>query len=325
MMSITAIPSRAFRRVLGGAPGADLRAARWLTAAPVCDCCGRSAWRYLFTLDGVDLGRCSDCALHYVAQLPERGVRHSEVQEGTFRGEHKVTSADIQREFELQSSDRFAGYIDMVQRHAPPGRWFDIGCGTGTLIELALERGVDVEGIELGRDRLAMARRVTGVPIHDRPLEELDVEPGSLAAVTMVDVFSHLTSPMETLGAVHRALNLGGALLLHTSEIGDGVKPRHQRAWELGEHLFFLGEGTMERYAAVLGFQVVERQTVWQPDTLWVRESFRMRGRSRMRDLTKRLVLYTPGAFRLLRWYMVSRRQADNPVHISTMALKKRG
>ena len=50
-----------------------------------------------------------------------------------------------------------------------------------------------------------------------------------------------------------------------------------------------------------------------------------MRGRSRARDLCKRIVLYTPGAFRVLRWYMVTRRQADNPVRASTILLKKSG
>ena len=275
-----------------------------------CDCCGASAWEHLFTLSGADLGRCAECALHYVAGAPS--------------GDHpEVTSAEVQLEFELQSRERLTGYVDLARRHAPDGPWLDVGCGAGTLIRLASERGIEAEGIELAPDRLELARRVTGATIHDRSLEQLAPEPGSLAAVTMIDVFSHLDSPGETLTAVHRALAPGGVLLLHTSEVGEGARPHHQPAWELGEHRFFLGEGTIERYAARIGYEVVDRRRVWLPDTVFTRERFRMRGRSRARDAAKRLVLHTPGAFRTLRWYMVERRQADNPIHASTIVLRK--
>ena len=296
-----------------------------MTSPAACDCCGQTAWTHLFTLAGVDLGRCTECALHYVDPMPDRGQRESELEQGIFRDDQEVTSAEVQNQFERQSVDRFARYVELVRRLAPAGRWLDVGCGTGTLIRLATERGVEAEGIELGRDRLALARRLTGVTIHDRPIEDLDVEPGSLAAVIMIDVFSHLTSPKRTLGVIHEALLPDGVLLLHTSEIGLGAKPHHQPAWELGEHLFFLGEGTIDRYAADLGFNVIHRESVWLPDTVFTRERFRMRGRSRARDLCKRIVLYTPGAFRVLRWYMVTRRQADNPVRASTILLKKSG
>src|SRR5580704_11631681 len=34
-----------------------------------CDCCGASAWAYLFSDKEVDLGRCGQCGLHYVDRL----------------------------------------------------------------------------------------------------------------------------------------------------------------------------------------------------------------------------------------------------------------
>ena len=293
--------------------------------APKCDCCGQAAWEYLFTLSGVDLGRSAECGLHYVAQMPARSQGGPEVEEEIVGENHQVTSAEVQHQFERQSVARFSRYVELVGRFAPPGKWLDVGCGTGTLIRLALERGVEIEGIELGHDRLELARKLTGVPIHDRPVEELPLDAGSLAAVIMIDVFSHLTSPKETLGAIQEALQPGGVLLLHTSEIGRGAKPHHQPAWGLGEHLFFLGEGTIERYAADLGSVVVHRERVWLPETVFTRDRFRMRGRSRMRDLAKRIVLHTPGVFRLLRWYMIRHRQADNPLYASTIVMRKPG
>ena len=288
-----------------------------------CDCCGGREWRELFTLSGVDLGRCQQCALHYVSPLPTREERTAEVHLGRFRGEEEVTSAELQLAFERQSEERFRGYVELAARHAPPGRWLDVGCGTGTLMRLAQERGVEIEGVELGDDRRELAQRMTEATVHDRPVEELDLEPGSLAAATMIDVFSHLTSPRETLSVIGRALTPNGVLVLHTSEVGLGVRPHHQPSWELGEHLFFLGEGTIESYADSLGMKVVQRDRIWMPETVFTRERFRMKGRSALRNAVKAAFLYTPGAFRALRWYMLRRRQADNPVHVSTIALVK--
>ncbi len=258
-----------------------------------------------------------------MSPLPSREERTAEVRQGRFRRDEQVTSAELQLAFEQQCEERFRDYVELAERHAPPGRWLDIGCGTGTLMRLAQEHGVEIEGIELGDDRRALARTRTEAAVHDRRVEELGLEPGSLAAATMIDVFSHLTSPRETLSVIVRALRRDGVLVLHTSEVGSGVQPHHQPSWELGEHLFFLGERTIDRYAESLGMKVVYCDREWMPETVFTRKRFRMKGRSKLRNAIKAAFLYTPGAFRVLRWYMLRRRQADNPVQVSTIALKK--
>ena len=294
-----------------------------LSASP-CDCCGALAWEYLFSESGFDLGRCSECGLHYVAQMPRREQRMTEIEVGHFAGTRVVTGAKVHRGDERRRLGQFRRYIEKVRRLALEGKWLEIGCGTGSLITMARsEFGIDASGIELSRDRRELARKVTGATIYGEPLEDLRLPAASFAGVMLITVFSHLTSPSETFSEIRRVLRPGGILLLVTGEIGPGVHRKHAFSWDLGDHLYFLGVGTVERYASGAGLELVEREQVWQPAALYTRERFKVRGRSKVRDLIKLACAYTPGVLPLLRWYMLTHKHAGNPIYTSTLVLRK--
>ena len=217
---------------------------------------------------------------------------------------------------------RYERLVALAQEHAPPGRWLDIGCGTGTLLRVAQEHGISIDGIELTPARRDAARR-TSAQIYEQPLEDLQLPHASYAAIFMVNVFSHLVSPSATFAEIHRVLIPKGIAVVWTSEIGSGVKLHHMWDWALGDHLQFLGEGTIERYAERLSFELVKRERAWLPDVLYSRERLASPGTSRARNAMKRLVLAVPGAFPLFRATMTSR-QRDNPVHVSLLALQRR-
>src|SRR3712207_8422072 len=47
--------------------------------------------------------------------------------------------------------------------------------------------------------------------------------------------------------------------MLHTGEVGAGVQKQHAYTWGLGDHLCFLGESTIDRYAEKVGLRLVHR------------------------------------------------------------------
>ncbi|MHC4799997.1 MAG: class I SAM-dependent methyltransferase [Planctomycetota bacterium] len=218
---------------------------------------------------------------------------------------------------------KFQLLCNLVQRFAPPGKWLDIGCGTGALVEAAMELGVEIEGIEPMSDRRELAGMLTGATIYGRQLELMDFAPGSFAAVTLTDVFSHLYSPADTLSRIHHILQPGGILLLYTSEIGAGVARHHNYSWNLGDHRYYLGDQTIERYARKTGFEVVCREKKWAPDMLYSHDSLLTNGRSKLRNVIKKSCAYTPGVLPVLRWYMLKIRNKNNPHYVSTLVLKK--
>jgi 2-polyprenyl-3-methyl-5-hydroxy-6-metoxy-1,4-benzoquinol methylase len=292
------------------------------TLAPPCDCCGGTDWVHLFTLSGRDLGRCADCGLHYIAQMPAAEQRMTEIEAGHF-GETRGTDSRTWLRGEQARRAEFDGYVAAAARFAPAGRWLDVGCGAGILIQVAAERGIVVDGLELDPDRRQIAAR-SGATVHGRPIEDLGLPAESYAAVTMVNVFSHVIGPTSTLAEVRRVLLPGGVVLLRTGEIGPGrVRPRHNRNWHLGDHLSFLGDRTIERYAEKTGMDLVHRERDWLPAEAWTRQRMLLPGPSRARNAVKTALRVTPGALRMARWYATHRREADSPCFSSTLILRK--
>jgi 2-polyprenyl-3-methyl-5-hydroxy-6-metoxy-1,4-benzoquinol methylase len=292
--------------------------------APPCDCCGGLKWEYRLSENGFDLGCCTDCGLLYLSEVPLQKGQAAEVKGGHFASNRKTTRLKAFREAELSRRGKFQFFCSLVQKSAPPGKWMDIGCGAGALIEVAMELGIDIEGVEPMSDRRELAIRLTGAVVHDRQIEFLDIMPASFAAVTLTDVFSHLSSPMATLSNIHRILQPGGILLLYTSEIGAGVAKHHHYSWDLGDHRYYLGEHTIERYADKIGFEVIFREKKWAPELLYSRENLLMTGRSILRNVIKKACVYTPGVLTVLRWYMLKIYNKNNPHYVSTLLLKKK-
>lgn len=286
-----------------------------------CDCCGSGEWNALFTENGIRLGQCPDCDLLSIEDVPETGTRMTELEDGHYAGTKKVLEAGKQLEAERVLEDQFRAYVELAQKYVPAGSWLDIGCGAGLLLSLAQQAGYTGEGIELNADRRAAAAEVTGLPMHGVPVEDAHFADESFDVISLINVFSHLTSPSATFTELHRILKPGGVLVMATGEMTAGIEKSHMYNWNLGDHLYFLGDRTMDRYGQKVGFEIASHQRSWFPDLLYSRESLRSKGRSGVRNAVKTSILRTPGAFGVFRSVML-RRDAGSAAHSSVFALR---
>src|SRR5207244_11486157 len=83
---------------------------------------------------------------------------------------------------------------------------------------------------------------------------------------------SDLTRPTETLAELHRILKPSGVLILATGEMTAGIQKSHMFTWNLGDHLYFLGDRTMARYARKTGFDIAHHDRAWLPDRMYTRD-----------------------------------------------------
>lgn len=108
---------------------------------------------------------------------------------------------------------------DRMEHLAGPrrhGRFLEIGCSRGHLLEEMEHRGWDVTGIEVSKRSSHEARERIDGPVHTGTPEDAPFEPGSFHRIAMFDVLAHLPEPRRTLEAVERLLAPGGELLLST-------------------------------------------------------------------------------------------------------------
>ena len=286
-----------------------------------CDCCGSENWRELFSENDVHLGQCPECDLLYIKEMPPLEIRITEIEEGHYAGSEEMLSANRQLQGEQIMAGRFQKYVDLVREQVTGGRWLDIGCGTGLLLQQAGKSGFEPEGLELNQARRETASKVGGFHVHGVPVEDAGIPDGTFDVVSMINVFSHLTSPTETFRELRRILKPRGVVLMATGEITAGVAKSHMLTWNLGDHLYFLGDRTIDTYASRLDFEVVHHTRRWLPDEMFTREWLRSHGRSRRKNTIKTIVDKTPGGLRLLRAVML-RRQAESKAHSSVFILR---
>ncbi|MCZ4499733.1 MAG: Methyltransferase domain protein [Marmoricola sp.] len=289
-----------------------------------CDCCGGQRWEPLFAENSITLGKCPDCDLHSIDAIPDPDARMTEMEAGHYAGSLEVLDAERQIIAEQVLADSFQKYVDMASRHLTGGHWLDIGCGAGLLIALAQRAGFTAEGIELNADRRQAAAHQTGAKIEGLPVEEVAYPDDSFDVISLINVFSHLTAPSETFKELRRILKPGGVLIMATGEMTDGVEKDHLYNWNLGDHLYFLGDRTVDVYAEKVGYTVLEHERLWLPDYGFSREWLRTKGRDPKKNALKTAVRVMPGGLALLRAVML-RRHKDSKAHASTFALRPTG
>jgi SAM-dependent methyltransferase len=246
----------------------------------------------------------------------------TEMEQGHFAGTEKVVDASRQVASEQAFRANFQRYVDVAKPIVSSGRWLDIGCGGGLLLSLARDAGYEAEGIELTCDRRDTARSL-GFTVHDKPVEDVGYPDGSFAVISLINVFSHLTRPLMTLSELRRILSPDGVLIIFTGEVGEGVERRHVYRWNLGDHLYFLGDRTMSEYAERIGLTIIWRDRTWLPERVFSEQSLRARGRSGPRNAVKSAIVNIPGALQVVR-LVALRDQASNPVYSTVFALSKR-
>jgi SAM-dependent methyltransferase len=247
----------------------------------------------------------------------------TEMEEGHYAGTLQINEASRQSAGERILQDRFQGYVDLARRHTSGGHWLDIGCGAGLLLDLAQRSQFTTEGIELSADRRHLAHQLTGAPVHGVPVEDVGFPDDAFDVVSMINVFSHLISPTQTFHELKRILKPGGVIVMATGEMTHGVEKRDMLHWNLGDHLYFLGDGTMAHYADRIGLEILHHSRKWLPDEMFSREWLKMKGRSPAKNALKSAVDHTPGGLQLMRAVM-RRRQATSSAHASVFVLRPR-
>jgi len=193
--------------------------------------------------------------------------------------------------------DRQRYALDTFARHAgQPGRFLEIGCAGGFLLQAMQRRGWKSCGLELSSQCVAFARKMK-LKVIQKDLLEAKLKTGSFDAVLMGDVFEHIIDPVAFLKETHRIMEPGGVLLVKTPSFvnsgafrilnlfsrllrGLGVErkfkllgllkvPGHQQVPARPYHAYEYDAPCLRRMLERAGFQVLEvGRTVPLPDSI---------------------------------------------------------
>jgi 2-polyprenyl-3-methyl-5-hydroxy-6-metoxy-1,4-benzoquinol methylase len=219
-----------------------------------CDLCDSSEQEFFFSQNEYDVVRCRSCGLLYVNPRPDVNQIHRAVRSGSH-------SQDVRRytqnprswlEWGIQLYELVSPHVRIV------GRWLDIGCANGFLLQAAELKGWQTVGIELNEASAAIARANVKGKIFNRSLETFDQDE-KFGVISMLNVFSHLPHPKKFLMRIHSHLKSEGIFLFQTGNFGDARNYTDgKHSWNLPDHLYFATRDNLECYLVEAGFEVLE-------------------------------------------------------------------
>ncbi|GAG77434.1 unnamed protein product, partial [marine sediment metagenome] len=179
-----------------------------------CPLCNGNRYGKIATEWGVlGIVKCRDCGLIYVnprLKEPEKiywGSKERYIKEAELIFEGK------------QKSHRDVNYLadlKKIERIKPTDNFLDIGTNMGMFLRNARNRGWKLFGIEPSPALSEIGREKFGLNIFTGFLHENRFANNFFDVVTMIDVFEHITKPLEMLKDIHRIIKQDG--LRHTAK-----------------------------------------------------------------------------------------------------------
>ncbi len=195
------------------------------------------------------LARCNACGL--VRQDPPAEAPYEDAADPDYLAEQPGLRATFRKT--LERIERF---------RTPPGRFLDIGCGPGLLVEEAASRGWDASGIELSAWAVGEAQ-ARGLNVRQVTLDDLDAPPSSIDAASLADVIEHVPDPLSLMRRLYELMAPGGVVFCATPNVESAVARTLRRWWwsVLPGHLFLFSARTLARLMRDAGFEVQETTT----------------------------------------------------------------
>ncbi|MHB8689904.1 MAG: class I SAM-dependent methyltransferase [Solirubrobacteraceae bacterium] len=150
--------------------------------------------------------------------------------------------------------DRAASYLDARRG------LLDVGCGSGFVLEVALERGWnEVHGVEPSGDAIAKAGPGIGPLIVQDMMRPGLFQAQSLSAVTLFKVLDHMPDPFGMLRACREILRPGGVILAFNHNVtAFSARLLGEKSPIIDvEHTYLYSPDTMRRLFTEAGYEVL--------------------------------------------------------------------
>jgi SAM-dependent methyltransferase len=225
------------------------------SACPVCR--ERGPFASPFAADPYHLYTCPSCGLVFIHPLPDGEELDSLYSEAYYGKGRKKFASLLESTIATITLLKWKRLRPLMR---PGDAFLDIGCGRGTLVNLARAAGMEGYGLE---------RHFPGAPFsphifyHD--LNECRFPDNHFQVVVLWHVLEHLPAPVETLQEIYRILKPGGRLSLAVPNYGGSQAQASQRHWfhlDLPRHFWQFDSSSLDRMVAGVGFTIDRRSTL---------------------------------------------------------------
>ena len=207
-----------------------------------------------------DIVKCDCCSLTY-CHPRNLGESMIDVYENNYWQDYQtsVGELDIQDrvdDFEFISDERISFIQKNVNRHS--GKFLDVGCSQGFLVNAAKKAGFDAYGIDLNQFDIDYGVEKYEVNLsrsllHDYDNQDFDV-------ICSFNVIEHVSDPIKFLQEKTKRLKDDGIIVIGTHDIECDTHRKEKVLWKHiipNEHLYFFSIDTMDKLAEIVGLEKI--------------------------------------------------------------------
>ncbi len=219
-----------------------------------CPTCERDVAELLFRKDSLSIVACKECGLRYVNPRLRRQTLEENYVEDYYPPE-KINRIQTDTMEWLQMAER----LEELEQHLPMrGRLLDVGCGIGTFLHLASERGWTPHGIEPSKSGAAFAKENYQLDVQCGALCDADFPTAHFDAITAYHVLEHISELNPFLGELRRILKPQTGKLVIEVPNGGSLQSLLQKAdWPYvhpRDHLYYFSVRTLPKLLRKHGF-----------------------------------------------------------------------
>jgi len=198
-----------------------------------------------------DMVRCGDCGLFQKKELPT-------IEQMKDGGRGFMLSACGSDEGTARRIGNANRSLDLLERHVPPGKIYDVGAAAGFVMKAAKDRGWTVRGNELSTLAIDWAKKRFDIDIEYGVLEEMRFVDGEFDVVSFWNTLEHMHNPASALMVADMMLRHGGFMYFKVP-----VKDEHgvQKSYEK-LHTVEFSDGALTGHLGRLGYKVVVKELI---------------------------------------------------------------
>jgi SAM-dependent methyltransferase len=232
-------------------------------SARPCAVCGGRDRAPFWQGNGMTLLRCQGCEL-VALEPPPAPETVAALYSDTYRD---ATTGYFAKVDEKMRRSRLR--MRIIARHMPGGRFLDVGCNGGFMVEAAREAGFAAWGVEIDPVSVAYAR--SRYPLNryfEGTIEDFAPSAPQFDAVYCSEVIEHVPDVNAFVAAIAKLMRGGGVLYITTPDISHWRVPRRIEDWDAfcpPSHCVYFSPANLARLLANHGIEVFRKSPAFKP------------------------------------------------------------